>query len=54
MKKCVEFWIILKLIVTSGITGCISISAFASLVVIALGIAGTAIELNFFCSNCRN
>ena len=34
----------------STITGCVSISAFASLV----GIAGSAMELKNLCNNCRN
>ena len=34
----------------STITGCVSISAFASLV----GIVGSAMELKNLCNNCRN
>ena len=40
------------LILISTVTGCVSISAFASLVGIPIRMANSAIE--FFCNNCRN
>ena len=43
-----------SLFVISTITGCVSISAFASLVGIPIGITSSAIRLKKFCNNCRN
>ena len=40
------------LILISTVTGCVSISAFASLVGIPIRMTNSAIE--FFCNNCRN
>ena len=42
MKKFVEFYIKLLLILISTVTGCVSISAFASLVDIYIGIISSA------------
>ena len=46
-------YIVSFLILASTVTGCISISAFASLVGIPIGITSSALGLKI-CNNCRN
>ena len=42
------------LILASTVTGCISISTFASLIAIPVGIKRYAEQIKIFCNHCRN
>ena len=42
------------LILVSTVTGCVSISAFATLVCVPVGITSSAVGLGTLCNYCRN
>ena len=42
------------LILASTVTGCVSVSTFASLFDLPVGITSSAVEIKNFCNHCRN